>query len=100
MIERIDANLSLNKVMLNQDDQYVRNNIILDNGESHMNDNSSYANNVLSNNTEGEEKLFVPKDKVFQYMRDIIKSDQFFAKHFEIGGDEENDINEKIKLYY
>ena len=98
MIERTDANLSLNKVMLNQDDEYVRNNIILDNGESHMNENSSYANNVLSNNQEGEEKLFVPKDKVFQYMRDIIKSDQFFAKHFEIGGDEENDINEKIKL--
>lgn len=42
----------------------------------------------------------MPKDKVFQYMRDIIKSDQFFAKHFEIGGDEENDISEKLKLYY
>jgi len=32
-------------------------------------------------------------------MRDIIKSDQFFAKHFEIGSDEENDISEKLKQY-
>jgi hypothetical protein len=59
--------------MLNQDDQYVRDNIIVNNGESHMNDNSSYAKNIMRNKQKGEEKLFVPKDKVFAFIGEVIK---------------------------